>query len=160
MVVHCTARAKRRRSLPIIVSTLAHLCQLENLGVQHVMWWSIRCRRWKPMICKRILRCAVRRSAECSRPRVHGPHPYSRVSVTSACTRTLRVNGACMPLRVKVRRLISAYCQRWRRQDHPRIQKMHRVSVSVFPRCLGKAYEACPIRLIASGADLCGGCKV
>ena len=71
------------------------LCLLEGLGIRHVMMrWSMRCRRWKPMIRKRRSWCAVRTSVKRSWPRVQVTHPYSTVSTTSVFSgRTFRVHG-------------------------------------------------------------------
>ena len=82
LFVRCTAPAKRRRRLRMIVSTLWHCDFLRALAYD--MRWSVSCRRWKPVTRRRNLCCGVRSSAKCSLPRVRVTHPYSRVSITSA----------------------------------------------------------------------------
>ena len=57
MVVRCTAPAKRRRRLRMVVSTLSRCAFLRALAYN--MRWSVRCRRWKPMIRRKSLWCAV-----------------------------------------------------------------------------------------------------
>ena len=80
--VRCTPSAKRRRRLSMVVSKLSHCAFLRALAYD--MRWSVRCRRWKPMIRRRNLWCAVRSSAKCYLPRVHVTHPYSRVCIILA----------------------------------------------------------------------------
>ena len=48
-------------------STLPHCAFLRALVYD--MRWSVRCRRWKPMIHRRRMWCAGRSSAKCSWPR-------------------------------------------------------------------------------------------
>ena len=91
LCVHCTPPAKRRRRLQMVVPTLSHCAFLRALAYD---MWSVRCRRWKPMVRKRNLWCGVRSSAKCYLPRVHVAHPYSS-SITSAFSmRNFRANGA------------------------------------------------------------------
>ena len=51
LVVRCTASAKRRRRLRMVVSTLSHCAFLRAFA--YGMRWSVRCRRWPPMIRRR-----------------------------------------------------------------------------------------------------------
>ena len=48
LCVRCTAPANRRRRLRMVVSTLSHGAFVRALAYD--MRWSVRCRRWKPMI--------------------------------------------------------------------------------------------------------------
>ena len=77
LCVRYMADANRRRRLRMVVSTLPHCAFLRALVYD--IRWSVRCRRWKPMIRRRNPWCAVRSSAKCSLPRVRVTHPYSRV---------------------------------------------------------------------------------
>ena len=47
LLVRCTAPAKTRRRLRIVVQTLSHCAFLRALAYD--IRWSVRCRRWKPM---------------------------------------------------------------------------------------------------------------
>ena len=89
----CTAPAKGGRCLRIVASTLSHCAFLRALV--YGMRWSVRCRRWKPVIRRRSLRRTLWSAAKCSTPRVHATRPYSSVSLTSAFSmQTFRGNGA------------------------------------------------------------------
>ena len=89
----CTAPAKTRRSLRIVVSTLSQCAFFRALAYD--MQLLVRCRRWKPMIRRRSLRCALWSTAKCSSPRVHFTHPYSSVSHHQGLgMRTFSVNEA------------------------------------------------------------------
>ena len=91
LCVRCTAPVNRRRRLRMVIS--AHCAFLRALAYD--MRWSVRCRRWKPMIGRRNLWSAIRSSAKCSLLSVHVTRPYSRVSITSVFSmRTVRANGA------------------------------------------------------------------
>ena len=77
LCVRCAAPANMRRGLLMAVSTLSHCAFLRALAYD--MRWSVRSWRWKPMIRRRNLWCAVRRSAKCSLLRVHVTNPYCRI---------------------------------------------------------------------------------
>ena len=71
LCVRCTPPAKRRRPLRIIVSTLSHCALLRALAYD--MRWSVRCRRWKPMIRWKncVVPFAAQRSAPCRGATLH-----------------------------------------------------------------------------------------
>ena len=60
LCVRCTAPAKRRRRLRMVVSALSQCAFLR--AVAYDMRWSERCQRWKSMIRRGNLYCAVRSS--------------------------------------------------------------------------------------------------
>ena len=98
--------AKSRRLFRMLVSMLSHYAFLRTLAYD--MRWSVRCRRWNPMIRSRRLWCAVS-SAECP-GRESKSHPYSRVSITSTFSRRIfRVNGGSSIYRLTMLKPPSLY---------------------------------------------------
>ena len=92
LCVRSTAPANRRRRLRMVVSTLS--CALLR-ALAYGMRWSVRCRRWKPMIRRRNLWCAIRSLAKCSLPRVHVTHPCEiGFDHLGFSMRNFRANGA------------------------------------------------------------------
>ena len=101
----------------MVVSTLSHCAFLRALAYD--MRWPVRCRRWKPIVRRRRLWCAVRSSAKCFWPRVQVTQ--ARVSVTSALNmRTCRVNGA------------SSYSSRWNRLYHAHASRIRRFTSGIM----------------------------
>ena len=92
LLVRCTAPAKRRRRLRIVVPTLSHCAFLEpwcmTCGGRCAVGAESQSINDPHLVFMRRLRCAVRSSAKCSRPRSQVTHPYRRVSIT------FHMNGA------------------------------------------------------------------
>ena len=90
----CTAPEKSRRRLRIVALPPSHCALLRAFAYD--MRWSVRCRRWKPVVQRRSLRYALWSStAKCSTPRVQVTHPCSDVSITSDfIMRAFNVNEA------------------------------------------------------------------